>query len=805
MRSAILLVAILTGASLAQAAAAAPLRIHIDHEGDSRPVTLTVEDSATGELLDERAITLDADFELTLQLPESTYTVAIRAERPMTPLPVRHDIVTARGYVGVGIDTRGCPGEHLVSFWSHDTSTGSGREGCLERPAAFDAMIAAADERALPLPRFHVALPRGADRGEWIAWNRIGPILDEEATRVPFETRADVAFPDAWGRDAAGVEIVYRTPSVHGVGASAPSGSSAEATSDRPLEIFRYASGATEATSWSRTLASFGSADSITNPSVALAREVRYDPPDGLLPCLLRAPLQGMSLAPGDTRAADEVCAMWGDAPWRAGAPIEAHGLRALPLYQIGDGRATRWLVVDGLAYPLEVESYEQAEDGIVSHMAWRLVGLDAAGDAIEPSGAPPPEPAAELSALDPLRGPADEGALPFPLALAADAAVRDPTLRDAQAVLARGDAALLGAAYGLARDPTTGATLQQWALVFGASDAEPALVVCSRVEAPLAVPPRCEAPSEPPAFAEPLRDAPAAGRAILPARSATFAAAVARWGAQDPVGFALYRAWPSDGAAVVGVGNGVPASLAPTTGAQVGEATYALLDLASARSLAHADVVQSTAGIAQTPLTPVRDASLRADGQLGAAGLPIVVGAGVALGLLALLGFALYTRLVRARVLDDATRQAIVDVVRDDPGIHASGILERLGKRGGVGEYHLDVLVREGFLHVVSTPGFRRYFAAGSMSAPAMKARATLRDGACEKVHALVLARPGMTLGELADAASITPGYASKTVARLVDAGLVEKRAEGRTVALFAHPEPDRQAQASASRYVRP
>ncbi|HWH07839.1 MAG TPA: winged helix-turn-helix transcriptional regulator, partial [Candidatus Thermoplasmatota archaeon] len=173
----------------------------------------------------------------------------------------------------------------------------------------------------------------------------------------------------------------------------------------------------------------------------------------------------------------------------------------------------------------------------------------------------------------------------------------------------------------------------------------------------------------------------------------------------------------------------------------------------------------------------------------------PAAVGAGAAAaGLLALLVLAaakgwlaaLYSRLTRRQVLDAPARAAILELVRQEPGIHASALLERLGKAHGVGEYHLAVLEREGFLTSVRTAGFRRCFVTGAMTHAEMRAVAALRDGQAEKLYRIIEATPGIHLTDLAARAGLTLPYVSRQVKALAEAGLVDKVQTGRAVALY-------------------
>lgn len=73
----------------------------------------------------------------------------------------------------------------------------------------------------------------------------------------------------------------------------------------------------------------------------------------------------------------------------------------------------------------------------------------------------------------------------------------------------------------------------------------------------------------------------------------------------------------------------------------------------------------------------------------------------------LGLLGFGLFTRLVRPKLLEHEGRSQIVAAVANDPGIHARALARLLDQPRSAMEYHLAVLVREGLLAAYTSRGF--------------------------------------------------------------------------------------------------
>lgn len=775
------------------------LLLRIDNSYEEMPIRLSVYDDAEAlvferELTAQRGLTV---VEATLE--PATYWIELASRDPRSDLLSR--AFGDDSYVAQGAQMEGCPGPTAADFTLTPQGAGTRGNGCTVLTTHAVALLedARAAKSGLALASFTIPAPGDADRGVY------GGSL--------FEWRGDADFLDAWGRPARGPEVRYLSGGASMYASSDPvTGVGAKAEVDDTVEVLRWMPGETTPHAWSTTLPGFGTSESATSTSVTIERELRYDEFPGLLGCGLRNGLQGRTLRPGDTMEAREICALWDGPAFRAAAPITIEGYRLLPLYQLEESDE-RVLVrsvflLDGVAYPFYLGGHELPAGGFLSSYGIMLTRHQPGGAPIPLEGTRAAEPAVALAPLDPLRGPAlgDASAarIPFPLEDAADAALADPTLRELAAVLARPDAALIGASYGVAQDQGSPLAMHRWLLVYAASDVAPAFVLCERPASPspaplpIATPPRCRETSMT-GLVDPLAGAYPIGRDALPRASPTFAQAIARWDATrgdagEPVTHAVYLGYADGRAPRLEVGAGIPEPLTPADTTTAGSSDHVALELATGRTLASVQVEQAGAALGDAPLARVGPSTLRAADAPFAPeeSIPLVVGAGVGLALLALLGFLLYSRLVRARVLDDATRGRIHEVVAREPGLHASGVLERLGKQSGVGEYHLGVLVREGYLTAVTTPGFRRYFVTGRFGPNEMRAIAALREGQNQKLFEIIRGSPGIQLGELAASAGMSVPYASKGVARLVEAGLVDKVQVGRSVALHALAAPE-------------
>ena len=157
--------------------------------------------------------------------------------------------------------------------------------------------------------------------------------------------------------------------------------------------------------------------------------------------------------------------------------------------------------------------------------------------------------------------------------------------------------------------------------------------------------------------------------------------------------------------------------------------------------------------------------------------------------GLLALVGFALYSRLSRGQLLDHERRDEVFQLVRAEPGISLTDIAQRTGLGWGTAVYHLDRLERGGFLMSERNGGRRCYFPVGRVPKDARPSLGALQQETTRNVASFVVERPGATQTELADALGMTPSAASKQVSKLESIGLLRREREWKTVRL--HPEP--------------
>lgn len=157
--------------------------------------------------------------------------------------------------------------------------------------------------------------------------------------------------------------------------------------------------------------------------------------------------------------------------------------------------------------------------------------------------------------------------------------------------------------------------------------------------------------------------------------------------------------------------------------------------------------------------------------------------------GALALVAFALYSRLGRNDLLDHERRDEVFQLVRAQPGVSLTEVAQATGLGWGTTVYHLDRLERAGFVTSERAGGRRRYFPVGAVAKDARAPLCALQQDTTRSVASFVVERPGSTQAELAEALGMSASATSKQISKLESVGLVRREREWKTVRL--HPEP--------------
>ena len=165
----------------------------------------------------------------------------------------------------------------------------------------------------------------------------------------------------------------------------------------------------------------------------------------------------------------------------------------------------------------------------------------------------------------------------------------------------------------------------------------------------------------------------------------------------------------------------------------------------------------------------------------------PAKVGLGV--GLVSLLAgpLAMYSRIHRDDALKNKTRRRIHDIVEANPSLCIKDIAERAEVSYSTASYHLDRLVKNGFL-VANEQGNRVcYFKnGGAFSRDERDLVPILQNDECMRVFNHVLEHPWCYRAEVAQALGVSHTTVNWHLRRLIDAQLIEEHREGRNCHLF-------------------
>ncbi|HUR26497.1 MAG TPA: hypothetical protein VM327_10840 [Candidatus Thermoplasmatota archaeon] len=156
----------------------------------------------------------------------------------------------------------------------------------------------------------------------------------------------------------------------------------------------------------------------------------------------------------------------------------------------------------------------------------------------------------------------------------------------------------------------------------------------------------------------------------------------------------------------------------------------------------------------------------------LGAAlALPWALGMKV---LATLMGLRRASHVGREEAGRPSRRGAVLEAVQREPGIRHSDLVARIGRGNGTVEHHVRALLAEGQLARVRGLGSTLYFLKGALPEAEARMRLALQGSTSRRMAALVAARPGIRLGEVARAAGISGATAHYQAGKLVRAGIL-------------------------------
>ncbi|HEX9816149.1 MAG TPA: MarR family transcriptional regulator [Candidatus Thermoplasmatota archaeon] len=150
---------------------------------------------------------------------------------------------------------------------------------------------------------------------------------------------------------------------------------------------------------------------------------------------------------------------------------------------------------------------------------------------------------------------------------------------------------------------------------------------------------------------------------------------------------------------------------------------------------------------------------------------------------------FALFSRILPPKVLDQATRAKIFQFIETHPGIRAQQVVKDLGLATGQAMHHLYILEKQGLLTRSGAPLGKRYFVRGRLSPHEMQSAIVHQNAPLASLQTAIERRPGATITELASELQLSSGRVSRMAQQLAQAGTVKRVAQGRIVRLYANP----------------
>lgn len=147
-------------------------------------------------------------------------------------------------------------------------------------------------------------------------------------------------------------------------------------------------------------------------------------------------------------------------------------------------------------------------------------------------------------------------------------------------------------------------------------------------------------------------------------------------------------------------------------------------------------------------------------------------------------IGLALFTRFERDSVLRHPRREALLELVRAEPGIHVQGLSDRTGFVRSSVVHHLKQLEQHGVLWSELRGRTRHFFATRDGHAPRdREAHLVMQNPLTRRIAAHLRRHPGATQQQVAEALAITPSMVHWHTTRMQEAGLVEAQRRGRFV----------------------
>ncbi len=129
-----------------------------------------------------------------------------------------------------------------------------------------------------------------------------------------------------------------------------------------------------------------------------------------------------------------------------------------------------------------------------------------------------------------------------------------------------------------------------------------------------------------------------------------------------------------------------------------------------------------------------------------------------------------------RRRIRNQPTRQRLLDIIQESPGIHASELTREVDESWGTVQYHLGLLRKAELVATVEVGRERRFFPQG---VDPTKARllSLVTHGRRGEIAAFIRDHPGARQVEICKALSVSRKTFRSSVTPLIEEGLLEEQ----------------------------
>jgi len=142
-----------------------------------------------------------------------------------------------------------------------------------------------------------------------------------------------------------------------------------------------------------------------------------------------------------------------------------------------------------------------------------------------------------------------------------------------------------------------------------------------------------------------------------------------------------------------------------------------------------------------------------------------------------------LYSRIEKDELFENEVRERLYETIQDDPGVHAHALADEADIGWGTTVYHLRRLERNGFVKSEKRGRYRRFFPASGFMEQQREVLSVLQNETTRDIAQVVRGEPGLNQSAICDDLDISPSLANWHLNRLIDAELVDRERQGRTV----------------------